>query len=164
MDPPLPSQSSLPRHAGGEKFVVPPSALSMPLSKHAFLTCRLWMNQIQAGGQQVQLCFDVQVLLLTLGLNLALEFQFQLRMPGRLGGGGRFNKKKPTNPAVSQDWFGALKCRHRSELLGRGEIPLQVCLTKARSEKKLNRPALETCECESCSRSRSGEGLSRLSH
>lgn len=112
MDPSLPSQSSLPRHTSGDKLVVPPSALSMPLFKHAFLTCRLWTNQIQAGGQQLQLCFEVQVLLLTLGLNLALEFQFQLQMPGQLGGGGRFNKKQPTNPAVSQDWFGALKRRY----------------------------------------------------
>lgn len=76
MDPSLPSQSGLSHHAGGDKLAIPPSALSMPLSKHAFLTCRLWVNQIQAGGQQVQLCFEVQVLLLTLGLNLALEFQF----------------------------------------------------------------------------------------
>lgn len=36
------------------------------------------MTQIQAGGQQAQLGFEVQVLLLILGLNLALEFQFQL--------------------------------------------------------------------------------------
>lgn len=48
----------------------------MPLSKHAFLTCSLWVNQIQAGGQQVQLCFELHILLLTLGLNLALESQF----------------------------------------------------------------------------------------
>lgn len=76
MDPSLPSLSSLPHCAGGDKLAVPPSDLSMPLSKHAFLTCSLWVNQIQAGGQQVQLCFELHILLLTLGLNLALESQF----------------------------------------------------------------------------------------
>lgn len=69
------------------------------------------MNQIQAGGQQVQLCFEVQVLLLTLGLNLALEFQFQLRMPGRLGGRGEVQQKPAHKPSSISGLFRSIKMK-----------------------------------------------------
>lgn len=87
------------------------------------------MNQIQAGGQQVQLSSEVHVLLLTLGLNLALEFQFQSQMPGQLGGGGRLNNKKTAHePSGISGLVWSIKRRALARVAGERRDPPSRCV------------------------------------